>query len=52
MAPFHHELTFRRFALRSALPIAVAILLATTFLVGPFGFAAEALVFWLLLRRL
>ena len=46
------EFTPRRFVLRSLLPISVVALLLSTFLVGPFGFTAAVIGWWLLLRRL
>ena len=48
----YHELTRQRFLLRSALPLAVVVLLLLTFLVGPYGLLIASILFWLRLQKL
>ena len=49
--PINPELTLKRFALRSLLPIMAVFLLALTPLIGPFGFAAAVTGWWFLQRK-
>ncbi len=50
-APVDPELTLKRLALRSLLPMAAVVLLALTPLIGPYGFAAAVVAWWFIQRR-
>ena len=46
------ELKASRFLLRSLLPLAAVLLILSTFVIGPFGFAVATIAWWLLQRKL
>lgn len=46
------ELKASRYLLRSLLPIAAVLLILSTFVIGPFGFAVATVAWWLVQKRL
>ena len=50
-ATVNPELTLKRFALRSLLPVAAVVLVLSTFVIGPSGFAVAAGAWWLVQTR-
>ncbi|MDF1798744.1 MAG: hypothetical protein P1V81_06175 [Planctomycetota bacterium] len=49
--PANPELSTTRYLLRSLLPIAAVLLLLSTFIIGPFGFVAATVAWWLVQRK-
>lgn len=49
--PGDPELTLKRFALRSLLPAMAVLLILSTFVIGPWGFAGAVASWWLIQRQ-